>query len=974
MNRIIFSGVALILGATPGTVRAAAQVVDTVHASDLLVPALDPLQMLTGRVTGVRVVPVGDRPGAPPEVLLRGSAGRSGSPLFLVDGVIAASGATGLDPSIIERVEVMKGAAAAAMYGARAGNGVINIVTRRRTSSNRPTFGFRTEVSNNGIERDVPPARSSALLADPAEERFCAIVPNVPLCAVTVSWRAELDRINNVPGDTIGTPFQFSVDPSTTIPAAALSNSFQARRFAGLLQSPMEQLVRDEPLSLIEIDGGLTIAGTQLHGSLSRLGMPGMIRYLDGADRYGMRLAADRTFGQAFRASIRGFYGRSTEDGRLQYDNTFFVLGGLRTPVDLLSRDSLGRPFGRVDPLGQGAFYVNPILSIQDARDQAHTDRYNIGATVGYAPLAWLDVTADVALDRVAFGRTRQRDQTNRFGALPFITARTGRLNAVGYGLNATARHRIGRSLSLRSSLRLLGYDERESGRVVSGALNQPFPVFLTTSALMKQGGQGLVAGTILDFRGRYFVDALVRRDLQSVGAASTPSSTTGRLALAWHVSREPWWFSGAVTDLRLRVARGSAGGAPLLPRIYETGGEAGPAFTHPGAGATEETELGADVELFRRAGLTLTWSAAAALHQKFPGFLPAERALVSTWLDVARLDSRSLELAISLPIIRRRDAEWSWRVGYDRSTTRIGRLEVPPFFYASDFSNGANFLAREGESFAAIYGRSFATSCAELPTSFQGQCGDGRAFQRNDDGLIVWVGDVGGTPASWRDGITRNLWTARLDGSAAPWGVGLAWGSPIVVRDPACDSVPSPFCAARQNLLGSGMPTSQLSISTTARVGRFSVFAMLQGVMGRKVWNQGRQLSYLYGTSRETDQEGRSVEAAKPVSYYWRAGAPEGPGIGGLYDVLAPNSWFIESTDYAKLREVAVSFDIGPLFGRGLWTITAVGRNLLTFTGYSGFDPEVPLTGGYTGSINATDAYTFPAQRTIGVSLGARF
>src|SRR4051812_11109916 len=96
---------------------------DTVSTRADVVPPLDALQLLTGRIPGVLVERADADPAVLPAVSLRGA----GRPLFLMDGVVMPGGVTGLDPADIERVEVLKGAAASALYGARAGNGVINI-------------------------------------------------------------------------------------------------------------------------------------------------------------------------------------------------------------------------------------------------------------------------------------------------------------------------------------------------------------------------------------------------------------------------------------------------------------------------------------------------------------------------------------------------------------------------------------------------------------------------------------------------------------------------------------------------------------------------------------------------------------------------------------------------------------------------------------------------------------------------------
>jgi hypothetical protein len=124
-------------------------------------------------------------------------------------------------------------------------------------------------------------------------------------------------------------------------------------------------------------------------------------------------------------------------------------------------------------------------------------------------------------------------------------------------------------------------------------------------------------------------------------------------------------------------------------------------------------------------------------------------------------------------------------------------------------------------------------------------------------------------------------------------------------------------------------------------------------------------------------DQRDRAVEVAKPIGYYWRSPPTDGfNGTGGFYDNLFPNNKTTETASYAKLRELAVSYNVGPLRGFGNWTVSAIGRNLFTITDYRGFDPEVGQTGGIANSaaINANDSFTFPNLRTFTFALSTTF
>jgi hypothetical protein len=97
---------------------------------------------------------------------------------------------------------------------------------------------------------------------------------------------------------------------------------------------------------------------------------------------------------------------------------------------------------------------------------------------------------------------------------------------------------------------------------------------------------------------------------------------------------------------------------------------------------------------------------------------------------------------------------------------------------------------------------------------------------------------------------------------------------------------------------------------------------------------------------------------------------------VGGLYEALVPTSYMVESASYGKLRELMLSYRIGAIGGVGDWSVSVIGRNLLTITDYRGFDPEVGATGGQNNSaaINAVDAFTFPNLRSVTVGVAASF
>ena len=137
------------------------------------VPQID--AALTGKVSGALVQQASGTPGGGTSVRIRGlsTLSRSAEPLWIVDGVIIDNSSTQLidlggytsnrvadiDPNEIERIEIVKGAAAAALYGSRANDGVVQIFTKRgRSGALRTTF--RVSAGSDDVERRVPVNRA----------------------------------------------------------------------------------------------------------------------------------------------------------------------------------------------------------------------------------------------------------------------------------------------------------------------------------------------------------------------------------------------------------------------------------------------------------------------------------------------------------------------------------------------------------------------------------------------------------------------------------------------------------------------------------------------------------------------------------------------------------------------------------------------------------------------------------------------
>lgn len=933
-----------------------------VEVASVAARPLAPLAVLLGRIPGSLIATTNGRPGATPDVGLRvGGLGGHGAPLILIDGVVADNGVLGINPADIERVEVLRGAAAAALYGARAGDGVIMITSRLRRAD-RTTVTVRSELAASDVERRVPQPRQTMLLTDSRGGRYCIVVPDQPLCARTIDWATELARINGHPEDTVATPASLVVDPTRPMTTELLANRFQVTPWPGRTYNHSRQaLARSGAVSRSEVDWAGPLGDLDVHGSLSLLTQPGALRFVEGYRRYTARLNVGRRIGRFWTVALSGFGSRESDAAQGAYESALSSTI-LQPPVsDLLARDSLGRPYARTTLLGlSGPLVINPptLMNVLLGRpEHSRTTRYSVALFSRFAPAAWLETEARASLDRVGFSQIREYDGLGRGGSGLLLDYGTWS-RSVAISLGATVRRPLGEAIRTTSSVMMERRQHDQRGRWTSLS-----PTTLETRP--SAGYLNLAVSTNLTLHDRYVLDAAIRRDSRSLGDLAPEWETSGRVGAAWQASREAWWPAvGPISDVVVRASYGSAGGWPNRPLLHE-------ALPLPSAvpgvrlEPVRETEIqvGTDFRLMRALAVRLRY----AVADQSDGTFVADG--LGDVLEVAgTTESRTWELSATAPLISRRDLEWSVTVGYDRLRSTISGLRIPPFSYGAE----QMFLANPGERFGAIYGRRFISSCAELPPAFRAACGGpGTQFQVNDDGFVVWTGGFG-----WNEGITRNLWGTSLPGSSAPWGVPLNWGAPILLRDTMCIASPSATCPAGIVRLGTGLPEWQLSVSTSLRWRRVTLFALAQGSFGREVWNRARHWNYLQLLSAESDQAGRSAETAKPSGYYWRGAPPDAPGYGGLYDYLTPNSHFVESTSYVKLRELAITLDVGSVAGLGEWSVSLTGRNLATLTDYRGYDPEVPFTraDSYLGDLSATDDLAFPNLRTVGISLAVRF
>jgi hypothetical protein len=179
---------------------------------------------------------------------------------------------------------------------------------------------------------------------------------------------------------------------------------------------------------------------------------------------------------------------------------------------------------------------------------------------------------------------------------------------------------------------------------------------------------------------------------------------------------------------------------------------------------------------------------------------------------------------------------------------------------------------------------------------------------------------------------------------------------------------------SAQYYQIGDANPDFTMSFSTTLSFRGFTIYGLLDWVKGGDIYNLPRQwLSRSEFRAAEIDQAGKPEAEKKTIEYY-----------GAINDAAAFNDFYVEPGGYSRLRELSVSYTFSPAtvqsFGLGRLVrslrVGLVGRNLFTWTKYSGLDPETHNPVGSAGDATTFrfDSFSYPNFRTFSAMVDIGF
>lgn len=644
--------------------------------------------VLAGKAAGLYVTQTSAQPGAGVKIRIRGEAstGAGNDALIIVDGMpINDSGNLGtgtayvngstdnmlsfLNPNDIESIEILKDASATAIYGARAGHGVIIITTKRGKEG-------KTRVQYSGNVSVQKMAQTYRML-DGAEYMKAAN---------TYAYE------NYLKTNAMGIYADYLATPST-IPSQVFTFPYSAEDIANAGEGTnwIDEISR---LGIMQ-NHNVSVSGgsekTQYLTSLSYMNQKGVIRNND-AERFTARINLDQKIGKYVKTGVTLNIARNTFDNvplGTETDQDKGIIGLSVTwsplvPVYDENGDYAGNPGQPTNP--------NPV-SLLEITDKTVKDRALLQGYVSVEPVKGLVLKANLGIDRQFQKRKFYLPTSTKFGADVNGKAQIAQSDRNDYLMDLTANYNGdfgNHNLNI-----LAGYSYQQFNYEEFLAGNQDF---FTNSFLYNNLGAGAYATPTVgssasksalasyfarlnySFKGRYLLTATVRAD----GASNfDPDYRWGffpSVSAAWRFSDEPFMDTvGWISDGKLRLSYGQTGNSNIgnkVQNLYNVPGgfiDAIGGVGNKGAWpsqlgnpqisweTTTEINAGLDIAFLKnRISLSAEYFYREISDLLGSRTLPYYSAIPSIAANIGKTQSQGFELTLNTVNITNRNFEWT--------------------------------------------------------------------------------------------------------------------------------------------------------------------------------------------------------------------------------------------------------------------------------------------------------------------------
>ncbi|MBF9238550.1 TonB-dependent receptor [Hymenobacter sp. BT683] len=907
---------------------------DVSEASKTPVPSV--AQQIQGRIPGV-LVQGGGAPGAYPVVTIRG-IGTLGladtGPLYVIDGLWPAD-PRNLVPSDIESLNVLKDASSTAVYGSRGANGVIQITTKKG-SAGTPTIRF------NGVV-GVDQVRKKYNLTNAAEwaQRARVAYQNAGIDILNAGQNSLSGAVPVSEGGTF--------DPS--IDTDWQDEFFQTGRRENYNLSFSGGSKGDKSSS------NFLVSGDYFH-------QEGIVKGPD-YKRYSLRLNSGMSRG---RFRFQENFQLSRIDATLLNGAPFIDVLTMIPSIPVLDSTNEGG-FG-TGSTRLNTFATNPVGAQQLLRRRQSENRVLGNISADFSIFDFLTYRLNLGVNAFTYAND-DAQQTGIIRQNTRITAAT--LNEfLGYGALVQAENTLNftKAFGDHRVNALVGYSEQRSREHnvqagASGFTSRPRYFFELSAGTEK----GAILGTsseyairsfftqaTYDYKNRYLLSVSGRRDASSRFAPQNQRADFGAASIGWRISEEDFFKSALpqVNNLKLRASYGVLGNENLFNNYL------------PYAVVAQNVNyvIGTGQQIV---------NGATQIRINSPDVQWEERATRNIGLDLALLDNR-LNFSADYYIADTRNALISVQV-----PTYLGNFEGDPIQNGGELQNKGLEVAlgfHENRS-AFTYGADFTLTTVR-----------NRITKVLDEGQAIGGGD--GPTRSQLGHSVGEFYLIQFDGifqtqeevtnhKSSDGTVIQAYASPGDVRykdlndDGKIDNADRAFS-------GSAIPKLQLGLNLNAGYKNFDLSLFWQSATGNEIYNVAKRALESYNGPNNYDADVTPWSPANPSTTTPRllqGGSPNANlAAAAAQNSLANSTRWLESGNYLRLKNIQLGYTIPKnLTSRvpslGTVRVYVTGTNLLTFTDYSGFDPETGGTGFYSRGI---DDSSYPNTRTVVGGLQVNF
>lgn len=918
-------------------------------------PTLDGL--LQGTVKGVLATTANGEPGSSLKLNIRGitspypksGKGNNNEPLYVIDGVPTFMEDTGINPLInissndIESIDVLKDAAATAIYGSRGANGVVIVKTKngKRNEKTKVDFGYTFSFSN-------PIKNYKPLNISEYKNVQDEILRN------TIDGMNDGSSIVGMYG------FDYILNQYGNV---SLNEETGLYTYNGLNESLYgkdnvnwadEVINKNAPTHQynVAVRGGSN--KTNYSFSFNGMNQEGLLLN-DRMERYGARLSIDSEINKYITVGGVLDYTYSSRksgsnDPALGYDND-----GWMTRPDLAVRDADGN-FQRVDKFGLYTDTYNDANAVAklQRKTKYENDQFSGNAYIDIKPVKGLTLHADANISRFIFSNSYFSPKITlpeQLGMEPTSTLAESNYRNTNTSINFRADYKFTLTEAHRFDV-MAGYSadrywSKEHDQAYSGFPNDDVlnnassatTVNKPTETYSKSGLNSIYGRLSYDFLSRYLLDFSLRSDESSKFGPGNKRGTFPAVSLAWRINQEPFLESVRdIDNLKFRLSWGKTGSTNVSDFSYiqyfngnQYGGQSGLtlASTYPNKNIkwemTTEYNAGVDFTLFN-GRLTGSFD---IYHRKTDGALaPAPIALefgIGTYYsNILDLTNNGFEFSIGGDVVRTKDFTYNTMLSISSNRNKISKLNgsTLDMMHQDLYMEGHAMGTVKGYKVAGIY------QSQDQISKLNEQAMD-KGYDFYQDGAAV--GDYMYVDTNGDGYISEADRTAIANPEPKVFG---GWSNTLSYKN------------------------FTLSMLFQYQFGGDAYYSTMQesasGAIGMSI------LREMYGNTWTPDRTD-----AKYAKLMW---------MPSVYTNTQANDRYVYSNSYFRLRNITLSYTFEPAWLERLHVSGAsvffTATNLFTITDWPGLDPDMAATNAFTKTTETKDVYPMSRSFSFGLKL----